>query len=447
MTSETSAPRSNAARAAILVAVLLLFGAATFVAGLAIGGDRSALAGADPSDGGVPSAGVPSEAATPEPTAGPTPILETVTCTEPSEAFAVLCEVYADIKSEYVDEIDDETLVDGAVRGMIEYGLEDPYSGYLTPEQYGSALDDLSGSFSGIGAEVGMENLADPDDLAACTVVTETCAMVIVAPLAGSPAEEAGLRAGDQVLAVDGTPTTGETISSLVYQVRGEAGTDVTLTVRRDDEELDITITRAVIELEEVRSEMLEDGIGYIQLTSFTDRATDLFGEALSGLLDEGATGIVFDLRSNPGGYIVAAQGIASQFIGSGELLFTVESGEDVQEWRANDGVAQDPAIEVVLLVDGGSASASEIVAGALQEYGRATLVGEPTFGKNTVQIWNDLPNGGGLRLTTDRWFTPEHNSAAPDGIQPDIVVEGPEDPASEDDPQLDRALEILRED
>jgi carboxyl-terminal processing protease len=388
---------------------------------------------------------VPSDAATPEPTPGPTPILETVTCTEPSEAFAVLCEVYADIKGEYVDEIDDEKLVDGAVRGMIEYGLEDPYSGYLTPEQYGSALDDLSGSFSGIGAEVGMENLSDPDDLAACTVVTETCAMVIVAPLAGSPAEAAGLRAGDQVLAVDGTPTTGETVSSLVYQVRGEAGTDVTLSVRRGDEELDITITRAVIELQEVRSEMLEDGIGYIQLTSFTDRATELFRDALSGLLDEGATGIVFDLRSNPGGYIVAAQGIASQFIGGDELLFTVESGEDVQEWRAQDGVAQDSAIEVVVLVDGGSASASEIVAAAMQELDRAVLVGEQTFGKNTVQVWNDLPNGGGLRLTTDRWFTPLHNSVAPDGIQPDLVVTAPEDPDADEDPQLDRALEILR--
>ncbi len=231
-----------------------------------------------------------------------------------------------------------------------------------------------------------------------------------------------------------------------MYQVRGESGTDVTLTIRRgDDEEQDITITRAVIELQEVNSELLEDGIGYIRLTSFTDRATDLFADALSSLLEQGATGIVFDLRSNPGGYIVAAQGIASQFVTTGELLFTVESGEDVDEWRAESGVAQDPAIEVVVLVDGGSASASEIVAAALQEHGRATILGEPTFCKNTVQIWNDLPNGGGLRLTTDRWFTPRHNSVAPAGIQPDVVVAAPEDPESEEDPQLDRAVETLR--
>jgi carboxyl-terminal processing protease len=443
MTATTTSRRSPAA-AAVLIAVLLLFGAATFVAGLAVG--NGGVASADPSATPEPSVTVPSEAATPQPTPGPTPILETITCAEASEAFAVLCETYAQIKSDYVDDVTDEELVDGAVRGMIEYGLEDPYSGYLPPSQYSEALDDLSGEFSGIGAEVGMENLTDSDDLASCTVVTTTCVMVIVAPLDGSPAEEAGLRPGDQVLEVDGTPTLGESLSTLVFEVRGESGTDVTLTVRRDDEELDITITRAVIELQEVNAEMLEDGIGYIALTSFTDRATDLFRDALTSLLDQGATGIVFDLRSNPGGYIVAAQGIASQFVPSGELLFTVESGDDVDEWRSESGVAQTDAIEVIVLVDGGSASASEIVAAALQEAGRATILGEPTFGKNTVQIWRDLPNGGGLRLTTDRWFTPEHNSAAPDGIQPDVVVEAPDDPDSEADPQLDRAVEILRD-
>ncbi len=387
---------------------------------------------------------VPSDAATPDPQ--PTPVLETITCAEPSEAFAVLCETYAQIKGEYVDEISDEDLVDGAVRGMIEYGLEDPYSGYLPPDQYGSALDDLSGEFSGIGAEVGMENLADPDDLAGCTVVTETCAMVIVAPLDGSPAEAAGVRAGDHVLAIDGTSTVGESVSSLVFQVRGEPGTDVTLSVRRGTEELDITITRAVIDLHEVDSEMLEDGIGYIRLTSFTDRAPGLFRDALQGLLDQGATKIAFDLRGNPGGFVTTAQAIAGEFVPAGELLFTVESGEDVQRWESEPGgLLQTDAIEVVLLIDEGSASASEIVAGALKETGRATLVGQPTFGKNTVQIWNDLPNGGGLRLTTDRWFTPEHNSAAPDGITPDVVVEAPADPTTDADPQLDRAVEILQ--
>jgi carboxyl-terminal processing protease len=439
MTAIAPSRRPPAASAAILLVVLLLFGAATFVAGLAVGGGV-ATADVSPTHSVEPSVAVPSSAETP----GPTPVLETVSCAEPSEAFAVLCETYAQIKGDYVDEVTDEQLVDGAVRGMIEYGLEDPYSGYLPPSQYGQALDDLSGEFSGIGAEVGMENTVDPEDLASCTVVTATCAMVVVSPLDGSPAEEAGLRAGDRILAIDGRSTAGESVNSLVFEVRGEAGTDVTLTVERGDERLDITITRAVIDLQEVSAELLDDGIGYIRLTSFTDRAPGMFRDALQSLLDQGADGIVFDLRGNPGGYIVAAQGIGSEFVASGELLFTVESDGNVQEWRSESGILQSGQVPVVVLVDGGSASASEIVAAALQEHDRATIVGEPTFGKNTVQIWNSLPNGGGLRLTTDRWFTPDHNSVAPDGVQPDVVVPAPADPTSAADPQLDRAVDIL---
>jgi carboxyl-terminal processing protease len=429
--------RPSALRTAILALVVLLFGAATFVVGIAVGGG-----------GGVaetPSSASPGPGSGPaEQTPGPTPIIETITCAEPTEAFAVLCETYAEIKDEYVDRISDEQLVNGAVRGMIEYGLQDPYSGYLTPEQYESAQDDLSGEFSGIGAEVGMENLADPDDRDSCTVVTDTCAMVIIAPLEGSPAETAGLLPGDQVLAIDGTSTMGESVSSLIHTVRGEAGTIVTLTISRDGgAPYDVAITRAVIDLNEVRFELLDGGIGFVKLVSFTDRAPGLFESALTSLLDDGATSFVLDLRGNPGGYISAARSIASEFVAEGELLFTVESGDDVQEWRAEAGVLQNDA-PLVVLVNAGSASASEIVAAALQEHERATIVGEATFGKNTVQIWRDLPNGGGLRLTTDRWFTPDHNSVSPDGVQPDVVVASPDDPDGDDDPQLDRALELL---
>jgi carboxyl-terminal processing protease len=424
--------RSTGLQAAAFLLVALLFGSAAFVAGLAVGGANGAASLPSPS-------ATPSVPATP----GPTPIIETLSCAQPSEAFAALCEAYAEIKDQYVDDVTDEQLVDGAVRGMIEFGLEDPYSGYLPPSQYGEALDDLSGQFSGIGAEVGMENLDDPDDLGACTVVTATCAVVIVAPLDGSPAEAAGLRPGDHILAIDGTSTSGESVSSLVFVVRGEAGTDVTLTIERDGDERDITVTRAVIDLQEVQSELLADDIGYLKLTSFTDRAPGLFRDALSSLLDQGATSFVLDLRGNPGGYIVAAQGIASEFVPSGELLFTVESDGNVQRWESESGLLQDDT-PLVVLIDAGSASASEILAAALQEHDRATLVGQPTFGKNTVQIWNDLPNGGGLRLTTDRWFTPDHTSVHPDGVQPDVVVAPADDPRSGPDPQLDRAIDIL---
>jgi len=230
-----------------------------------------------------------------------------------------------------------------------------------------------------------------------------------------------------------------------VYEVRGEAGTDVTLTIRRGDQTFEVIVTRAIINLQEVTAELLDGGVGYLRLSSFTDRAPGLFSDAIADLLAQGATSFVVDLRGNPGGYIVAAQEIADEFVTSGELLFTVESGDDVNEWRAGGGLLQND-VPVVVLVNAGSASASEIVAAALQEHGRATILGEPTFGKNTVQIWRDLPNGGGLRLTTDRWFTPEHNSVAPDGVQPDVVVASPTDPLSGEDPQLDRALELLTE-
>ena len=440
---DTPAPRRpRLASAAALMGTILLFSTVTFVAGLVIGeGGGIGIGQAEPS-------ATVRESIAPLPTGtpGPTPVLETITCAEPTEAFAVLCETYAQIRDQYVDEVTDQILVDAAVRGMIEYGLEDPYSGYLPPSQYEEALEDLSGEFSGIGAEVGIQNLDDPADLAACTVVTETCAMVVVAPLVGSPAEAAGLRAGDQILEIDGTSTLGESVSSLVFEVRGEAGTEVTLTVRREDEVLDIPIVRAVIDLQEVDSAMLGEGVGYVRLTTFTDRAPNLFREALGGLLDQGATDIVFDLRGNPGGYIVAARSIASQFLPAGQLLFTVEHEDSVDRWVSEEGgLAQSDAIGLVVLVDAGSASASEIVAAALQETGRATLVGQPTFGKNTVQIWNDLPNGGGLRLTTDRWFTPSHDSVGDGGLVPDVLVEAPADPTSDDDPQLDRAVEILR--
>ncbi len=439
----TTAPRRPSAAAAVLLAVLLLFGTLTFVAGLVVGGSSDGSAAASSSPGGA----VSSDAGLPSSSPAPDVAVETVTCAEPTQAWAALCDAYGQIRDEYVDEeqVTDEELVDGAIRGMVEYGLGDPYSGYLMPDQYGEALQDLSGEFSGIGAEVGMENTVNADDLAACTVITQTCAVVIVAPIDGSPAEEAGLQPGDRILEVDGQTTVGETLSSLVYLVRGEEGTDVTLTIERDGETFDVTITRGVIDLQEVSSELLDGGVGYVRLSSFTDRSTDLVREAVQSLLDDGATSFVLDLRGNPGGYIVAAQGVASQFVPEGELLFTVESDGSVQEWRAESGVAQSSDIPVVVLVDAGSASASEIVAAALQEAGRATVVGEPTFGKNTVQVWNDLPNGGGLRITTDRWFTPDHNSVAPDGVQPDVVVEGPTDPASSADPQLDRALELLR--
>ena len=369
-------------------------------------------------------------------------------CATPDEAFVAFCEAYDRLQREYVDELEPEKLAEGAIRGMFEYGVEDPYSSYMPPEQYQRALGDLSGTFSGIGAEMSIRNTEDPEDLAACTEFTSTCRLVVVAPLADSPAERAGLEAGDVVLEVDGASVNGTTMNDQIGRIRGESGTDVTLTIQRGEgEPFDVTITRAEIELQEVRTELIDGHIGYIELNGFSAPAADQFERALRGLLDEGADQIVFDLRNNPGGYIDAAQKIASQFIDSG-LIFTQESsGGNVREYEATgDGVATDDDLPVVVLVNGGSASASEIVAAALKESGRATLIGEPTFGKDTVQVWGRLENDGGVRITISRWFTPEHGSVAPDGIEPDILVERPPDTPVEEDPILEAALDYLAE-
>jgi carboxyl-terminal processing protease len=369
-------------------------------------------------------------------------------CASPDEAFAAFCEAYDRIQDEYVDDLDPADLAEGAIEGMFQYGVKDPYSSYMPPEQYEQALGDLSGTFSGIGAEMGIRNVDDPEDLAACTEFSATCRFVVVAPLADSPAERAGLLAGDVVLAVDGEPVEGSTMEDQISRIRGEAGTDVTITVQRDGgEPFDLTITREEIQLREVETRLIEGHIGYIALNGFSAPASDQFRDGLTELLDQGADQIVFDLRDNPGGYIDAAQQIASQFIDEG-LIFSQESAnDDVREWASTgDGVATSPDLPVVVLINGGSASASEIVAAALQESGRATVVGEPSFGKNTVQVWSRLENNGGVRITISRWFTPGHNSVAPDGIQPDIPAARTAETPPEADPALDAALAFLAE-
>ncbi|HEY7464304.1 MAG TPA: S41 family peptidase [Candidatus Limnocylindria bacterium] len=363
----------------------------------------------------------------------------------PSTAFEPLCQAYNRLKADYVDQLNDADLAGGAIQGMFEFGVKDPFSGYMAPDDYQRAVGDLSGEFTGIGAEMGVKNLEDPEDLEACTTFSDICALVVVAPLEDSPAKAAGLQAGDIVRAVDGDSVNGLSLEDAVQKVRGDAGTDVTLTLEREGETLEMTITRAKITLREVSSRILEDDIGYIALHGFSSASPAQFREALSGLLDQGATSIVFDLRDNPGGYIDAANNIASEFIADG-LVFTQESEADgVKRWEATgEGVATDADTPVVVLINNGSASASEIVSAALQERGRATVIGQHSYGKNTVQVWSSLANGGGVRITISRWFTPDHNSVAPDGVQPDIEVTVPDGTPPERDLYLERAVEFL---
>ncbi len=292
------------------------------------------------------------------------------------EAFRPFWDTYHTITERYAGgEVDRDELVQGAIRGMIE-ALEDPYSSYLTSQEYRESLQSISGEFEGIGAEIATEA---PDGTQGCATLSAACHLVIVAALEGSPAQDAGLRSGDLVLATDGVPLDGLTMDEARDRIRGPKGSVVTLTVQRDDADpFPLEITRDVIEQEEVISRDYDDGaVGYIRLNGFSDRGATELEAAVRAHLDADRTRLILDLRGNPGGYVTAARQVASQFIGSGVLFYEQDAaGTQVPTEALAGGAATNPSITVVCLIDGGSASASEIVAGALQDSGRATIVG-----------------------------------------------------------------------
>ena len=271
---------------------------------------------------------------------------------------------------------------------------------------------------------------------------------MIVAPLDGSPAEAGGLRAGDLILAVDGVPLDGLTVDGARDRIRGPKGSVVVLTVgRNDDQPFPLELTRDVIRSEEVDTETYADGdVGYVRLNGFSDRGATELESAVQAHVDAGRTKLILDLRGNPGGYVTAARDVASEFIASGPVFWEEEAdGVQISTEAVPGGVATDPSLTIVCLIDGGSASASEIVAGALQDTGRARLVGTTTFGKGTVQQWQELTGeGGAFRLTIAKWLTPDRRWINDVGIEPDVEVTIPDDVASGDDPILDRALELL---
>jgi carboxyl-terminal processing protease len=360
-------------------------------------------------------------------------------------AFQPFWDTYHTIEDRYAGgSVDQTTVIQGAIRGMIG-SLDDPFSAYMTSDEYRASLQSISGEFEGIGADLASQA---PDGTQGCTPLGKACHLVITEPIDGSPAQRAGLSVGDVIAEVDGISVDGLTVNTATDKIRGPKGSVVELAIQRGGAgPLSVTITRDVVQSVEVSSKALAGGsVGYIKLSGFSDAAADQMVVALRDQLAAGRTKLILDLRGNPGGYVTAARKIASQFIGSGTVFWQQDaSGNQTPTEALTDGVATDPNVKIVVLIDGGSASASEIVAGALQDRGRATLVGQQSFGKGTIQQWQELTGqGGAFKLTIARWLTPDKRWIHKVGLTPDVVVRLPSPLPLGADPDLDKALEVL---
>jgi carboxyl-terminal processing protease len=326
-----------------------------------------------------------------------------------SDDLGLVQEAWDVIFDDYVErgDLDAAALREGAIRGMLE-ALDDPYSAYLDPETYQLSLSDLSGKFEGIGAHVAVQ-----EDR-----------IVIVAPILGSPAAEAGIQAGDQILAVDGEDIAGLSLTEVVLLVRGPRDTTVRLLVLHEGETepVEIEIVRAEIELVSVNFEMRGD-VAYINITHFSQLTDGELGPVIGGLADHGATGIVLDLRSNPGGLLPAVVDATSYFLTEGTVVDVVDNqGTHTPLPVERKSVTTD--LPMVVLVDAFSASGSEVMAGALQDYDRAIVAGTQTFGKGSVNILRELSDGSGIYITTARWLTPQGRLIEGEGITPNIELE-----------------------
>ena len=345
--------------------------------------------------------------------------------------FVPFWEAWNIVHDQFVDQpIDDQALMQGAIRGMMD-ALGDQQTFYMEPQVYENETSSLQGQYEGIGAYVD----------------TEGDYLTIVSPIQGSPAELAGLLPGDKVIAIDGEDMTGIAPEEARLKVLGPEGTTVTLKVTREGEPspLEFTITRAQIDIRSAEGKMLEDNVGYVDINTFGEQTTQELRAALDDLLKQNPRGIIIDLRNNPGGYLSTSVEVASEFIDEGVILYE-QYGDGRRDEHKALGNGQATDIPLVVLINQGSASASEILAGALQDYERATLVGVKSFGKGSVQNWVPLSNNqGAARVTIARWLTPDERLIDHLGLTPDVVVEmTPEDFEAERDPQLDAAIQTL---
>jgi len=335
-----------------------------------------------------------------------------VTAVEDSyERLKVFTEVLSLIQANYVDEAKPRDLIYGGIKGMLE--TLDPHSSFLPPDIFKEMQVETQGSFGGLGIEITVKDRQ----------------LTVVAPIEGTPADRAGLHPGDRIVKIDGNPTKDMTLIEAVKKLRGPKGTSVTLTILREESPgpFDLTLVREVIEVKSVRAKDLGDGIAYIRISSFQERTGKDLVKAIEQFQKNGISALVLDLRNDPGGLLNQAVQVSDLFLDKGQLIVYTEGRIKNQDLRfsAEHGT-QVPKVPMVVLVNGGSASASEIVAGALQDWKRALVLGTKTFGKGSVQTVIPLSDGSGLRLTTAKYYTPKGRSIHGTGIVPDIVVEAP---------------------
>lgn len=346
--------------------------------------------------------------------------------------FDLFWEVWDTLKKEYVDgeTLTDKKLFYGALRGLVS-ATEDPYSSFLNPEEAREFEEDLSGTFEGIGAEIGFR-----DDV-----------LTVIAPLEDLPAIKAGVRAGDRIYAIDGQSAADLSVEDAIKKIRGPKGTQVKLTVLRDkvDEPIDITITRDTVNVKSVKTEFKEkEGVFVIKVFNFNNETRELFNQAVIEAVAKNPKGLILDLRNNPGGYLETAVAMASDWVKEGTIV-SEKFSDDHKIEHASTGMGRLGNIPTVVLVNQGSASASEIVAGALKDYGKAKLIGEKTFGKGSVQVLRQLPDGSVVKVTIAKWLTPHGISIHEQGITPDIVVErAAGEREAKKDSQMDRAIQEL---
>lgn len=341
------------------------------------------------------------------------------------------------INENYLRDVDREKLLEGQLKGLVQ-SLGDPYSTYMTEDEFNSLMEQTSGVFAGVGIVVtpGEDNL-----------------ITVVSPIEGTPGERAGIKSGDKIISVNGKEFVGENMDEAVKVMKGEPHTQVVLTIMRKNkngtnEVFDLEITREIIRLITVKSNIIDDDIGYINITSFDNLTYKDFKTELDKLGRRGIKGLIIDLRNNPGGLLDVTAQIADELLGEGDIVYTETKKGEREYLRSKKSMVTYP---IVLLVNEGSASASEILAGAIKDHNRGTLVGTTTFGKGVVQRIKDLGDGTGLKLTISEYFTPKGINIHGIGIEPDIVVELPEDVMEigvenlSQDTQLKRAIDEIK--